>query len=101
MDQLAYEASVPKELADLIPDFLANRKKDIAALRTAFAEANLEQLRFVGHRMKGIGASYGFDPITAIGKEIEQAAKEGALTAIGALLDAYDAYLANVRVSFV
>ncbi len=103
MEQLAYEAEVPRDLADLIPDFMANRKKDVAALRTALAEANLEQARSVGHRMKGIGSSYGFDAITAFGKQIEEAAKAGAgaLESIGSLLEAYEGYLANVRVVFV
>jgi histidine phosphotransfer protein HptB len=103
MEQLAYEAAVPKELADLLPDFMANRQKDVAALRAALEEANVEQLRSVGHRMKGIGASYGFDPITAFGRQIEQATKAeaGVIEAIAAVLEAYDAYLANVRVTFV
>ena len=101
MEQLAYEAAVPKELADLIPEFMANRKKDIATLRAALAEANLEQLRFLGHRMKGIGASYGFVAITDLGKQIEDAAKAGTEGALRALVDAYDAYIAKVTVTFV
>lgn len=104
MEQFAYEASVPKDLADLIPDFMSNRKKDIVTLRVALEEANLEEVRAVGHRMRGIGSSYGFDPITALGKQMEDAAKAagaGALASIATLLEAYEAYIANVQVTFV
>jgi hypothetical protein len=48
--------------------------------------------------MKGVGASYGFARISAIGKEIEDRVKAGLLTSVGGILDTYDDYLSNIRV---
>ena len=96
-----YEVSVAKELADLIPDFLRRRREEIAALRQAFAESNVEQLRFVGHRMRSIGSSYGFHCITALGRQIEAATKAGTIAVIAALVEKYESYLSNITVTFV
>ena len=64
------------EIADLIPGFLENRSKDIKAMSEALTQGDFETIRVLGHSMKGAGGSYGFDPITGIGKSLEQAAKD-------------------------
>ena len=47
----AYQVKVAKDLEDLIPTFLTNRRKELDALRAALAAADFEQLRQLGHRM--------------------------------------------------
>ena len=37
----------------------------------------MEQLRQLGHRMKGVGNSYGFEKVSLLGKQIEDGAKVG------------------------
>lgn len=96
-----YEVAVAKDLADLIPDFMANRQKDAEALRAALAEADVAQLRQIAHRMKGVGSSYGFHDITALGRQIGDAARMGAMPAVAQLLEAYETYLSEVTVTFV
>ena len=68
---------VDNDLADLIPGYLANRKKDIAAIYVALEKNDLDTLRIIGHSMKGSGGGYGFDTISDIGMLMEKAAKEG------------------------
>jgi len=70
-------AHVDPELADLIPGYLANRKKDLVAIHDALKKKDLETVRILGHGMKGSGGGYGFDTITDIGLMLEKAAKEG------------------------
>ena len=65
---------VDPDLADLIPGFLANRRKDITAMQDALARGDFEAVRILGHSMKGSGGGYGFDAITEIGAALEQAA---------------------------
>jgi len=60
---------------DLIPGYLEKRSKDIASLQEALAAQNYEQIQTLGHRMKGSGAGYGFEGITAVGAALEEAAK--------------------------
>lgn len=38
------KVEVDKDLVDLVPNFMANRKKELVALRAAFANADLAQL---------------------------------------------------------
>jgi CheY-like chemotaxis protein len=61
-------------LAELIPGFLENRRKDVEAIAAALACADYEHVRILGHNMKGSGAGYGLDRITEIGASLEQAA---------------------------
>jgi len=65
---------VDPEIADLVPGFLENRRKDTNAIGEAVTRGDFETVRILGHSMKGAGGSYGFDAITDIGKSLEQAA---------------------------
>ena len=59
------------------PAFLQNRRKDVAIVLAALADGDLETVARLGHGMSGIGASFGFQPITDIGACLEQAARDG------------------------
>jgi HPt (histidine-containing phosphotransfer) domain-containing protein len=72
-DQLTVEIS--RDLEDIVPIFLANRKKDVQTLRDAMVKQDFGTAQTVGHRMKGDGGGFGFDRITEIGAAMEVAAK--------------------------
>lgn len=67
---------VDKELEDLIPGYMANRRRDIIAILSYIAVGDYEPVRVLAHSMKGSGGGYGFDQITEIGARMEVAAKE-------------------------
>ena len=100
MDDKSNLVTVPKDLEDLIPVFMSNRKKELDALRVALAAADFEQLRQLGHRMKGVGNSYGFAPISDFGKTIEDSAKTADKAAIGTCIDTYADYLTKVNIVY-
>jgi HPt (histidine-containing phosphotransfer) domain-containing protein len=100
MSDDALTVKVSKDIEDLIPVFLANRKKEVETLRAALAAGDFEQLRQVGHRMRGVGHSYGFDRVSTLGKEIEDGARNGDKAALEALIAAYGHYLSNLRVAY-
>jgi signal transduction histidine kinase/DNA-binding response OmpR family regulator len=95
-DLARVRVEVTPTVAGLVPNFLANRGKDVRAARAALARLDFQALRVLGHTMKGLGASYGFDGITEIGGALEQAAlardEAGARRAIEAL----ESYLGRV-----
>jgi len=62
------------QFADLIPEFLQNRRRDVVAMTDALALHDFEIVAHLGHGMKGAGGSWGFPRITDIGAELEQAA---------------------------
>jgi HPt (histidine-containing phosphotransfer) domain-containing protein len=65
---------VDSDLAELVPGFLENRRRDVGAIAAALLRADYEHVRILGHNMKGSGAGYGLNRITEIGASLEQAA---------------------------
>ena len=100
MPAINYTAVVAKDLEDLIPVFIKNRAKEVESLRTALGAGDYDQLKALGHRMKGVGNSYGFAPISDFGKTIEDSAKSADKAAIGGCIDAYVDYLAKVQIVY-
>lgn len=92
--------TIAKDLADLIPVFMKNRHKELETLRSALAGEDFEQLRQLGHRMKGVGHSYGFAPVSEIGKRIEDGARGSDRGAIDACISEYADYLSRVQVVY-
>jgi HPt (histidine-containing phosphotransfer) domain-containing protein len=100
MAEINYTAVVAKDLEDLIPVFIKNRGKEVDSLRAALASGDHDQLKQLGHRMKGVGNSYGFAPISEFGKTIEDAAKTADAAAIGSCIDTYADYLSKVKIVY-
>jgi HPt (histidine-containing phosphotransfer) domain-containing protein len=95
-----YKVTVAKDLADLIPVFMKNRHKELENLRVALAAADFEQLRQLGHRMKGVGNSYGFEHVSTLGKYIEDGARSGDRAALQARINEYQDYLSKVQIAY-
>jgi HPt (histidine-containing phosphotransfer) domain-containing protein len=91
---------VAKDLEDLVPTFMKNRVKELETLRASLAGGDLEQMRQLGHRMKGVGTSYGFDKVSALGKLIEDGAKAGDRAVLSASLADYADYLGRVHIVY-
>ena len=100
MSEIDYHVVVAKDLEDLIPVFMKNRHKELDALRVALAAADFEQLRQLGHRMKGVGNSYGFAHVSTLGKHIEDGARSGDRASLQATISEYDLYLAKVQIAY-
>jgi HPt (histidine-containing phosphotransfer) domain-containing protein len=89
---------VAHEIAELIPGFLQNRRKDIAAMLDALQRGDFETVRLLGHSMKGAGGGYGFDAITGIGAALEEAAKQRNAAEIRDRVNELSRYLDRVEV---
>lgn len=100
MDDKGYLVSVPKDLEDLIPVFMGNRKKEIDALRVALAAADFEQLRQLGHRMRGVGNSYGFAQVSDFGKHVEEGARSGDRALLESTIVHYSEFLSKVQITY-
>lgn len=95
-----YEVTVEKDLEDLIPIFLTNRKKDIASLREAIATQDFEIVRIIGHNMKGFGSSYGFGYVSEMGFLLETAAKSKDENVIIESIDQLEDFFNSVKISY-
>ncbi len=91
---------IDEDLADLIPMYLENKKKDIAVMQKSLNENDYENIRLVGHSMKGSGGGYGFDEISRIGKDIEEAAQNQERDTINVLALELEDYISRVDIVF-
>ena len=95
-----YKVIVAKDLEDLIPVFMKNRHKELETLRVALASADFDQLRQLGHRMKGVGNSYGFARVSTLGQVIEDGARSGDRATLQASISEYHDYLSKVQIAY-
>ncbi len=91
---------IDPDLEELIPGFLENRRQDIIKLNQAHDTGDLETLHIIGHNLKGSGGGYGFDEMSRLGAEIENAAKQNDLQSIRGLINALDRYLRRIDTVF-
>ena len=61
------------------------------------AGGNLDEIRKLGHNMKGSGTAYGFSEITRLGAAIETAAKDANAAAAAGCAKSLLGYLRQVR----
>lgn len=77
--------TVDAEVRDVVPAFLANRKKDLESIEAALAQRDFETIRLIGENMQGSGRGYGFEQVAIFGEQLctraaaEQAAELGRL----------------------
>ena len=88
---------VDADLADLVPSYLARILADLDRIADLVRTGNYDEIRKLGHNMKGSGTAYGFAEITRLGAEIEIAAKEKAGSAAEQAARTLLAYLKEVR----
>ena len=89
---------VEAEIADLVPEYLANRRLDLARISELIRTGGIEEIRRIGHQMKGTGSSYGLEEITDIGAAVEQAAKASDVSALERCADRLRRFLSEVEV---
>jgi HPt (histidine-containing phosphotransfer) domain-containing protein len=95
-----HHALVERAILDLIPSFLSNRRREVESLRHAVIVGDFELVRRLGHRMRGVGGSYGFDYVSILGRRIEQGGREHDVALLGELVADYEDYLSAVRIEY-
>ncbi len=95
-----YVVHVECDFEPLVPTFLANRKKEVMAMREALARNDFETTGGIAHGMKGAGSIYGFERITVLATAIERAAQTRSVTSIETNLTLLATYLERVQIVF-
>jgi CheY-like chemotaxis protein len=73
--------------ADRIGPFLDRRRRELLTLREALASDDIEEIRGIGHNLKGVGGGFGYPQIGEIGERLEQAARAGDTAGMGREID--------------
>jgi HPt (histidine-containing phosphotransfer) domain-containing protein len=101
-DRLAHDEPIivrPDSIAGrLMPAFLERRFKDLALIDEELGRNSFRPIERVGHNLKGIGRSYGFDAISVMGAAIERAAKQQDAAEIRRQAAELVRYLSRVRI---
>ena len=85
-------------IADLVPEFLQNRRRDVIAMLDALERGDFGTVESLGHGMKGSGGSWGFQAITDVGAALEHAAKSADSDASRKCVTELSQYLDRVEV---
>jgi HPt (histidine-containing phosphotransfer) domain-containing protein len=83
-------------IQELVPSFLANRKREVEMTRTALASRDFAALRRMGHNLKGTGPIYGFPCLGKLGAQIETAARESDAQLLHQLFDELERRLSEL-----
>lgn len=89
-----------KDLEPIVTRFLDRKRAEIPRLRAALHGQDFEEIRRLGHDLKGAGEGFGFPDLTAVGALLERGARSRDGGAINEQIDAMDRYLASVEVHY-
>jgi HPt (histidine-containing phosphotransfer) domain-containing protein len=62
-------------LSEILPQYFDLCRRDLLHLQAALKENDFEQVRVLGHNLKGSGGAYGFPVLTEIGASLETSGK--------------------------
>jgi CheY-like chemotaxis protein len=78
----ALDIQIPEGMEELARGYLAKRERELPVLQGLLDRSEFDDMRRIGHNLKGTGTSYGFPELTRIGKAIEEASKGTDLIAL-------------------
>jgi CheY-like chemotaxis protein/HPt (histidine-containing phosphotransfer) domain-containing protein len=80
---------------DRIRPFLDRRRRELVTLREALAGGDVDEIRGIGHNLKGVGGGFGYQQIGDIGARLEEAANLRDSDAMGRAIDELARFLEN------
>jgi HPt (histidine-containing phosphotransfer) domain-containing protein len=72
----SFLSMTPKLLRPHIPDFLNRRLMDLVEVSEAIAENDMPKIKFIAHKIRGNGATYGFPVLSELAGDMEQASEK-------------------------
>ena len=96
----SYFVYVDDDLKELIPGFFENRYEEINQIKELFSQKDFNTIKKIGHSIKGVGGGYGFNYISELGLQIEEAARQEDEGKLSEIIKNYEEYLNNVEVIY-
>jgi signal transduction histidine kinase/HPt (histidine-containing phosphotransfer) domain-containing protein len=87
----------PPGLEDLVPGYLANRRKEVPAMLELLAASDFSRLALLCHNLKGTGGGYGFAELSRFGAALEQSAGQKDSVALREQMTELGDYLDKVQ----
>lgn len=92
---------IDSDLEFLIPQYLENREEDIKELEKLLKQSEFNQIRIIGHSLKGSGGGYGFDYLTELGSQIEKEAELKNEKNLKEITSQLKKYLDNLEIIYI
>ena len=89
--------TVDASLAALLPAYFERRAADARLVAAALAARDFAAIGAIGHRLKGLGSTYGHDAISDAGRAFEAAAAARDAARVQSLLDGYTRLLGDLN----
>jgi PAS domain S-box-containing protein len=94
------EIVIDPDLEDLIPDYVANRRKEVLDLIAALERKDFNHIQAVGHKLRGSAGSYGFEALSEVGKVLEERGHVSDAVSVKRALNEYQQYLKRMKISY-
>jgi CheY-like chemotaxis protein len=62
------------EIMDLVPSYIESRHIEMEEISMALQKSDFHVIRILGHNMKGVASSYGFEALSQLGALLEESA---------------------------
>ena len=82
--------NIPEELLEIIPGYINRRGDDVQMLKIMISNRDFDAIRKLGHKLKGNGASFGFDRITDIGNKLMQSCEKKDYSTVANLINEFE-----------
>ena len=69
--------AVPLDVADLVPEFLQAQQQTAENIRAALNKSDFAQIALLGHNLRGVSGTMGFNPMARTAGKIERAGLDG------------------------
>ncbi|HET98009.1 MAG TPA: response regulator [Desulfurivibrio alkaliphilus] len=83
-------------VADLVPGYLRKVADDLGGIEAALGQDDWEQVRLLAHNLKGSGGGYGFERLSSLAAELEEASGKPDREAAASVLAEMRLYLDRV-----
>ncbi|WP_320171979.1 Hpt domain-containing protein [Maridesulfovibrio sp.] len=92
---------VDADLEAIMPRYLEIRWKELLELEGAVGDRDFDQIRMLGHKLKGTGSAYGLDELSRLGALIEERAVEKEMEDVPESAASVRTFLENLEVEYV
>lgn len=99
-DEDTFTVLVESELRELIPKFIKIQKEQFELIKNGFNNQDFNDLKHLGHRMKGACGGYGFTLLSEIGSEIEKLAELKDIDSLEKQVKRCENFLANLKIIY-
>lgn len=91
---------IDADLEEIVPGFLEKRRHEIPLLLESLQNKDFLSLKSMGHKLKGNAGGYGFDELSKLGADLEEAASNEQTLQCKSIIESINNYISNIEVQF-